>query len=1100
MAGADTEVPTVEALQSQRQAVSEDGSLAEAAQTQAVELLDQAIQTRQQAAQVRQALAAMRQRISTAPARLEAIQAELQTLPEPVEPPAALEPAALEQRIRELERTSNELQAQQAEQAAQLAELLDANKTLGDQLVEYRRRLEQIEANLAAAPPADEATALTQARQAALKVRRLLRKREIELLETQLNNADRLISLATAERDLYAARLNRLKPELQALKQRLQQHREAEAAKARAEAEKAASEAARLPTPLQTIAARNLAYIEELQRITRAEKEVDSKLNLTRARLEEVRQESERLRQRLELVGRTEAMARLLRKRQQSLPSLAGYRRSASERQAEISHATNRQIEVDEQRRALTDLAAQVEQTLTQVDAELNASRQARLRIEARDLLSQQRATLTELYQVYGRYISQLTSLDMAERELLKVAQELEAFIDQQLMWLRSISPLSWQDGEDLLPALAWLTDAEQWAAVLRYGRTQLTTYYPLAMLGVLAWFGLLLLRGRARRGLIDSAAETRRVRTDRFALTGRALGWTLVLAAPVPALFALLSLPLLTGSGRPELAAALGNGLLLATAVLAGLELARQMGREEGLGMRHFRWPDSIRLGLLREARWLRWVAPPLVLLVVVAANSGDPQVVTGLGRPAFILLNLVAMLFLYRLFRVEGPLLKPLRETPGKTRLEQLHFLWFPLLLAVPLALLGLAVLGYQYSAVLLARRLLTTVGFLAVVFGALALLLRWLYIEKRRFRLEEALRRREALHAQREQQETGETTLPMPPAEDAKVDFSELSDQAQRLLSTGLLFGVIVGLWAIWSDLLPALDILNAVKLPMSATETVDGITKTVPVTLADGVVALIVLGVTGLAAKNLPGLLEILLLQRLPLEAGARYAITTLSQYGIVAIGVVSAFTVLGAAWSNIQWLVAALGVGLGFGLQEIVANFVSGLILLFERPVRVGDIVTVGGNSGMVTRIQIRATTIRNWDYQELLVPNKEFITGQVLNWTLTDNINRIVVTVGVAYGSDIPLALRLLDEAASEHARVLKDPEPIITFENFSEHSLTLILRCYIAGLDYRLVTISELHTSIRQKFAAAGVEIAFPQSDVHLDVKHPLPVEWLAR
>ena len=121
--------------------------------------------------------------------------------------------------------------------------------------------------------------------------------------------------------------------------------------------------------------------------------------------------------------------------------------------------------------------------------------------------------------------------------------------------------------------------------------------------------------------------------------------------------------------------------------------------------------------------------------------------------------------------------------------------------------------------------------------------------------------------------------------------------------------------------------------------------------------------------------------------------------------------------LGVTWSSVQWLVAAVSVGLGFGLQEIFANFVSGLLLLVERPVRVGDTITVGGVTGTVTRIRIRATTIQDWDLKELVVPNKDLVTGHLLNWTLSDAANRVTVFVGVAYGSrDAEQVTRVLRE------------------------------------------------------------------------------------
>jgi potassium efflux system protein len=202
-----------------------------------------------------------------------------------------------------------------------------------------------------------------------------------------------------------------------------------------------------------------------------------------------------------------------------------------------------------------------------------------------------------------------------------------------------------------------------------------------------------------------------------------------------------------------------------------------------------------------------------------------------------------------------------------------------------------------------------------------------------------------------------------------------------------------------------------------------------------------------------------------------------------------------FSVLGGSWGEIQWLIAALGVGIGFGLQEIIANFICGLILLFERPIRIGDIVTVGDTSGVVTQIRIRSTTIRNWDQQELLVPNKEFITGRLLNWTLSDPLARIVISVGIAYGSDVERAMKIILSSAEQNERVIEDIPPLVTFESFGDNSLDIKLRCYIGSMDYRLQTLSELNLYINRELAAAGIEIAFPQRDIHLDTSQPLEV-----
>ena len=138
---------------------------------------------------------------------------------------------------------------------------------------------------------------------------------------------------------------------------------------------------------------------------------------------------------------------------------------------------------------------------------------------------------------------------------------------------------------------------------------------------------------------------------------------------------------------------------------------------------------------------------------------------------------------------------------------------------------------------------------------------------------------------------------------------------------------------------------------------------------------------------------------------------------------------------------------------------------------------------------------MRSTTVRNWDQQELLVPNKEFITGRLLNWTLSDPMARIVIPVGIAYGSDVGLAIKLIQETAEQNDRVFDDPVPLVTFDSFGDNALTIVLRCYIASMDFRLLIQSELNETINQKFAKAGISIAFPQRDIHLDTSQPLDI-----
>ena len=225
-------------------------------------------------------------------------------------------------------------------------------------------------------------------------------------------------------------------------------------------------------------------------------------------------------------------------------------------------------------------------------------------------------------------------------------------------------------------------------------------------------------------------------------------------------------------------------------------------------------------------------------------------------------------------------------------------------------------------------------------------------------------------------------------------------------------------------------------------------------------------------------------------RVKLSQGTPYTINTLLTYILVAIGSAWAFATLGMSWSKLQWLFAALSVGLGFGMQEIFANFVSGIILLFERPIRVGDTVTINDVSGTVAKIRIRAITLIDPDRKEVIVPNKSFVTGQVINWALSNTVTRLVISIGVAYGSDLELVKRLLLQAANEQPSVLKDPEPRALFLNFGASTLEHELRVYVGQISERISTIDALNRRINELFAEHNIEIAFNQLDVFIKNK----------
>ena len=213
---------------------------------------------------------------------------------------------------------------------------------------------------------------------------------------------------------------------------------------------------------------------------------------------------------------------------------------------------------------------------------------------------------------------------------------------------------------------------------------------------------------------------------------------------------------------------------------------------------------------------------------------------------------------------------------------------------------------------------------------------------------------------------------------------------------------------------------------------------------------------------------------------------RFALTTLVRYTVMIIGVSASLGFLGVSWAKVQFLAAALTFGLAFGLQEIVANFISGLIILIEQPIRVGDAVTIGNLMGRVTRIHIRSTIITLWDRSEMVVPNKDFVTTKLINWTLSDSKRRITMPLRIKYGADLQKVKELLFDIARQHPAVLDDPAPQVVLIEFGNDAVHFDFRAFVDFGDGEK-TKDELQMTIDRIFRREGIELALPQLSIQL-------------
>ncbi len=964
-------------------------------------------------------------------------------------------------------------------------------KLARNRLAEIQSALDEVETELSQLATEDPASGLAQARRWALETRRESLWAEARMLEQELRSQSVRGALLRARREQAARNLERIRAEQRRLEEIHNRRLQAEAEAAEREFERATADAADKPKPVREAIEENARISTETGDLARRLDRHAEKTSAVKAEQARVEQDFKDARQRIEAAGLSRALGQLLLERREELPDRRRLRRAIDEREEAIADATLKQIRYREEARHLRDR----DRYLDELVAEDPAAQTAELRASLAEALEQRRRLIGQALEIYDDYVRQLSELNYATEQLLEATERYEEFLDERLLWVRSSQALDLEALNGIPVAISWLLDPKHWQEVLHVFAHE-SRHSPAF------WAGWLILAlyfwklSSLRRAICSTAEPLRRIRTDRLGYTFKAIGLTLLGALPVPLLLWLLGRQLGVSEEASGFTRSLGSALMGVAFGLYCLRAFRLLCMRDGVADRHFRWSAGVLRRLRQELRWFTLYIVPVAVLTLLLLTDTDPAVRGSLGRLALIAIMLGLSIFYARLLDPKkGVLSEALAERPDGL-LNRSRHIWYTLIAGSPLALAVLALLGYGYTAGVLFRSLVQQTWLAFLLITVHQVIVRWLMVTRRRLALQAALERQAARRAQSEApgKPAGVAGDALPQVEEPEPDLAALDEQTRRLINASIIVAAVLGIWLTWSGVLPALNLFDRFEL-WHYKGLVDGAETRVPVTLADLGLVLAVILVAAVAAKNLPALLEIVLLQISGVSPGGRYAIKTLTGYVIVVIAFLVVFSTLGLQWSQMQWLVAALGVGIGFGLQEIVANFISGIIILFERPVRVGDIVTIGDTSGVVTNIQIRATTIRNWDRQELLVPNKEFITGRLLNWTLTDQQTRISIPVGVEYGSDTRKALRILSEVAKDHPRTLDDPAPLITFEGFGDNALTLVLRCYMGTLEGRLDVTTELYQEVYDRFNASGIGIAFPQRDVHLSAREPIDV-----
>ena len=1018
----------------------------------------------------------------TLQARIDALEAQLRNDPseqfarwrESLDTQA--DPTALTQQVSDLEAAAANLSTRIADTSAQLAAVDQRPTAIAQELDQARRDADALAAQRT--PPsgatlpqridalgAQAAQRLHLARIQALSAERAalpMRARLLELTQRSLQRQATLVRRQTGVVESLLAQST--DAELDALDSRLR--------------ETADGTGERSPL-LAAEAERNVALGQELAATETATRQSSEQLRQTRARTDETSDTLRNTQARLALQSPDDAVGLILLNERRRIDDPLRIQQDLSQTRRKLAQAQLRLIDLNEQADALASPQDAADALLRDGDDETGA-----IDTPARDDLHALLATRAEL-------VARLTS---AEREWLRVLTELESALVQHLDTTTTLAhlldrELLWFPSHERVGA-AWLKRQPQgWSDLLKPSRyatsgrlllAALKREWPL-LLAAGALFALLLRQRQQLPARLAALAQPLlRVRTDRYRHTLRALAITGFAALAVPLPVALTGWLLRQAGEAGKFSDSLGQALLAIAGSLFFFQCLRWLVADNGVAHKHFRWTSARREAITTALPWFVWLILPTQFLLTLSFLRGMEPAVDTVGRLALIVICGISARLCWRLL-APGALwtFRGIADPEPSMPRRALRVGLTIGLLAIALLALG----GYVLTATTLLHSLwlsLLLVTALAIFHGLVS---RWFLLGERRL----ALRRIEARH----DAEGGQATQPVdadvagepaPADPDSEaLSIQSVSQQTRRLLRALVAAMMVVGLLWVWSGVLPALDRLDTIVLWNVSGTDASGAPMPSPITLAAVLGGLLTLALTFIAARNLPGLVELGLLSRIHIDAGTRYAITSVSRYLIVIVGMIVGLGLLGVRWSQLQWLAAALTVGLGFGLQEIFANFVSGLIVLFERPYRVGDTITIGEVEGRVTRIRTRATTVLDADNREVVVPNKTFITSRFVNWTLSDTVTRLVFKLSLAQDAEPQKVRDLLLDAARTTPLVLAHPAPGCWFTQISSGTYDFELRLFVAELSHRTRVRDDLNSRIVEAMAKAGLATSRP-------------------
>ncbi len=929
----------------------------------------------------------------------------------------------------------------------------------------------------------------SEAQQTYLKTLSDARLADLKMLEAEALSNPIRVELLKTKLQLANSQKKVLMPVLETLESTLTERRQQEAKNVQDALTQAEKSTQGKHPLIQASTRQNIQHSRDLQAITTKIEQYTQQKNKIDAKTQEIEADFKSAEKKIRLAGLSPALGKILREQRRNLTSKDEFEMQSEAMQSETAFTSLEQFKIEDRLKQLADIDAELKNVMaTQVKHDLPKNQRMMIQAELRDLLNNQKDLLNKLSTAYSTYLRVLGDFDFAHQQMTIQAKHFATYLDERLLWVPSSEPINLHYVVGLYETVQWFLSPFNWTNLI-VNTLKNALYNPFLSFIALLSLGLLYTSHKwSKKQLVTVNEKVEKTYTDSIDNTLNALSYNLLLVLPLPVISRYLGWVISGSVPSFEFNKAIGEGLKAIALPLFFIQFFYIVFAPYGIARKHFQWQAHTADLLRSQLRWLRFVIVPGVFVISVTGAANVSTYSDSLGRLALIVTMTAIMVFLARSLHPTNGLLQGYIKNEPNGWIAKLRYVWYGAAILAPLIIIGFAVAGFYLSALELQQKLIITLRltFILVIFHELAI--RWITLVNRQLALKNARQRRKAaaaLHDKISVTSTGGDD-PILPIDEQQLDIPKINAQTLRIVHVLISFSLIAGGWLIWKNILPAFSFLDHIELWQHLVKK-DNQESYQAITLTNLLLAGWYFFITVVSVRNFSGVMEILVFRRVSIEAGGRYAINQLAKYVLIAIGFISVANELGGSWSQVQWLVAALSVGLGFGLQEIFANLVSGIILLFERPIRVGDTVTIGAVSGKVSRIQMRATTLIDFDQKELIVPNKTFITSQLTNWTLTDATTRIVIPISIAYGSDVELAHSVLLKTTQETSLILKEPPPSVIFTGFGESSLNFSIRIYVGELSSRLSATHDLHMRLEKALRENNISIPYPQQDVHI-------------